>query len=300
MIVLILFSNSIYSQINTGIISSSMQTTSVSYLLDDYTGAGMAYSLRKLSSSSTNAIRIIRDSDSAEQDIGFSGQNLDQSAINSFCSGTTCRVHTWYDQSGNDYHLTQEDANLPIIYESSAIVTANGNPAVKFVGSDRMSNLGGINSSDVISSNESYCLVVGSHPTLDDFESVQVFLINNGGNTVFGTGHYKFFGDFLYQAVWDLFGVGENMVEHTASVSGFKIMEYQKVSSADLNLYIDNVDETDNEIAASYTPSISGLDIYFSDIDAAEDFFVQEAIIWPANQSSNRSNIYTNVSDYWN
>ena len=46
------------------------------YLVDDYSPT-VAYSLRKLSSSATNAIRVRRSSDNTEQDIGFSGDNLD-------------------------------------------------------------------------------------------------------------------------------------------------------------------------------------------------------------------------------
>ena len=54
-------------------------------LLDQYSGAAAAYSVRKLSSSySGSALRVRRSSDNAEQDIGFDGENLDTSALEDF------------------------------------------------------------------------------------------------------------------------------------------------------------------------------------------------------------------------
>ena len=80
-----------------------------SLLLDDY-GAGIAaaYSVRKLSSSYTgDAIRVRRDNDNAEQDIGFdSNGNLDESALDTFVPDNGFIVK-WYDQSGNGIDATQ-------------------------------------------------------------------------------------------------------------------------------------------------------------------------------------------------
>ena len=48
--------------------------SSESLLLDTYSGASVAYSLRKLSSTySGSTIRVRRSSDNTEQDIGFTG-----------------------------------------------------------------------------------------------------------------------------------------------------------------------------------------------------------------------------------
>ena len=81
------------------------------YLLDDYSGAAGAYSLRLLSSTySGNAIKVRRASDNTEQDIGFSNNELDTSSLETFCSGTDGFVTTWYDQSGNSYNITQATA----------------------------------------------------------------------------------------------------------------------------------------------------------------------------------------------
>jgi surface protein len=71
-------------------------------LLDTYPNAAAAYSLRLLRSAYTgSAIRVRRSSDNTEQDIGFVSNELDTSALTTFCSGTNGFVKTWYDQSGN-------------------------------------------------------------------------------------------------------------------------------------------------------------------------------------------------------
>jgi hypothetical protein len=101
-------------------------------------GAAAAYSVRRLNGLYTGAaIQVERSSDNTTQDIGFdSNGDLDESALTTFCTGTTCKVRTWYDQSqtggtgsGND--ATQTDhANQPIIYTGGAIVKENGRAAL--------------------------------------------------------------------------------------------------------------------------------------------------------------------------
>jgi len=115
-----------------------MQTGGASFtgLLDDVPGAGIAFGLRRLNSAYTGSlIRIVRASDNAEQDIGYSGEDLDEAAVNSFCSGTTCYIGKCYDQSGNGYDALGNgyptQTNLPIIYTGGAIVELNGKPAMQ-------------------------------------------------------------------------------------------------------------------------------------------------------------------------
>lgn len=88
-----------------------------------------------------SAFRVRRSSDSTEQDIGFSGEDIDTSSLSSFCSGTDGFVVTIYDQSGNSRNLTQSTASQqPQIVSSGTIYTgANGKPECRFDGSnDRM------------------------------------------------------------------------------------------------------------------------------------------------------------------
>ena len=107
-------------------------------LLDTYTGAAAAYSLRKLSSDySGSAITVTTDGVDS-QDIGFSGSNLDTAALESFAGSGDAYVSTWYDQSGNSRNFTQSTfANMPKIVSSGTTITQNSKPIVEFDGSTR-------------------------------------------------------------------------------------------------------------------------------------------------------------------
>ncbi len=64
------------------------------------------YSLNKVKSNYAGAaVRARRVSDNVEQDIGFSGNNLDTAALATFAAGGATRVAKWYDQSGLAQHL---------------------------------------------------------------------------------------------------------------------------------------------------------------------------------------------------
>ena len=107
-------------------------------LLDAYPGASMAYSVRKLRSAYAGyALKVRRSSDNAEQDIGFSGNDLDTSALTTFCSGTDGFVTTWYDQSTSGVNPVQATSGKqPKIVSSGSVITQNGKSAVQFDGTD--------------------------------------------------------------------------------------------------------------------------------------------------------------------
>jgi hypothetical protein len=115
-------------------------------LLDTYTGAAAAYSVRKLDKDYTGyAMKVREDSGDTEADIGFdSSGNLDTSAIATHCGSANGYVVTWYDQSGNANNATQSTAgNQPQIYNGTAVITKNGEPGPQFSGSEHL-NAGNI------------------------------------------------------------------------------------------------------------------------------------------------------------
>jgi hypothetical protein len=123
--------------------------SAAAFLLDTYTGAAAAFSVRRLLSGYTGAcMRVRRDSDDTEQDIGFdSNGDLDTAAIATFVgSGNNGYVTKWYGQessggtgSGNDAENSTQ-ADQPQIYNGSAVITNNGVSALQFdnTGTDRM------------------------------------------------------------------------------------------------------------------------------------------------------------------
>lgn len=88
-------------------------------VLDTVPNASIAYGLRRLSIITSNkCIRVCRSIDNAELDIGFDDYwGIDKSALLAFCAGGNGYVTTWYDQSGNNYHMSQ-----PILNQQPEIV----------------------------------------------------------------------------------------------------------------------------------------------------------------------------------
>lgn len=101
------------------------------YLLANTT-ASRAYSLRKVKSDYTGfAVRVRRNSDNVEQDFGFSGENFDIAAFNTFVGAGIGFVTIWYDQSGNAQNAIQTTvANQPHISPTGL----SGKPTVQFDG----------------------------------------------------------------------------------------------------------------------------------------------------------------------
>jgi len=108
-------------------------------LLDYYTGSAAAYSLRNLSTSTTNVVKVRRSGDDAELD--FTASEVSDGTLAAWVvagGGTEDGfVTTWYDQSGNANNATQATAaNQPKIVSVGTLVTENGKAAVDFDGSD--------------------------------------------------------------------------------------------------------------------------------------------------------------------
>ena len=102
-------------------------------ILDVYTGASIAYSLRELSSSVTSVVRVRRDSDDAEQD--FTAVEITDGTLLTFVGAGSGFVHTMYDQSGNNNNAVQTTALLqPKIVVSGVLFLDNSEPALLFEG----------------------------------------------------------------------------------------------------------------------------------------------------------------------
>lgn len=118
--------------------STSQVQPAFTGLLDTYSGAAVAYSLRLLRAEySGSAIRVRRSDDNAEQNIGFRNNVLDTSALTTFCGSSDGFVVTWFDQSGNANNLTQSTASsqAKIVGEGSVILE-DEKPTLEFDGSN--------------------------------------------------------------------------------------------------------------------------------------------------------------------
>jgi hypothetical protein len=115
-------------------ISNKIKLNSITpLLLDLYTGAAAAYSLRSLSNNTTNVVRVREDSGNTEQD--FTAEEVTDGTLESFVgAGNNGYVVTWYDQAGSN-NATQAAASAqPLIVDSGVLVTENGKAAVEYDG----------------------------------------------------------------------------------------------------------------------------------------------------------------------
>jgi len=96
-------------------------------------GATAAYSLRRLKSSATKAVRVREDSGNTETDIGFSGGTLDETALSNHCGSANGFVSRWYDQSGNGNDASNSTASAqPQIVSSGSVIKENNDPAIEY------------------------------------------------------------------------------------------------------------------------------------------------------------------------
>jgi hypothetical protein len=126
-----------------------------SYLLDTYSGADLAFSTRRLSSTYMGAcLRVRRSSDNSELDIGFVGGDLDTAAISTFCGGGIGYVAKWYNQNGGGFDLFNTTAaNQPVIY-NNGFTLRNGKPYIQATATRWLY----FTSAYIMSANEDYSL----------------------------------------------------------------------------------------------------------------------------------------------
>lgn len=102
------------------------------YPVDSASGCKAAYGLRKLAAAyAGSCLRVRRASDGTEQDVGFSGDALDVSAMESFCASADGDVVRFYDQSGNGQTLARTSGASRIVTAGTMLTDAAGNPRVE-------------------------------------------------------------------------------------------------------------------------------------------------------------------------
>ena len=129
-----------YGQVGWRAAAAVNPSPSTPPLLDTYSGATGAYSLRKLRTAYTGyVIRVRRSSDNTSQDIGFDvNGTLDTTSMLSFVGAGNGFVSIWYDQSGNGRNVTQNtSANQPRIVNSGVLELLNGKSSISNYGQNQ-------------------------------------------------------------------------------------------------------------------------------------------------------------------
>ena len=268
-----------------------------SYLLDTYSAEG-AYSMRKISSTATNCIRVRRSSDNAEQDIGFVGNDLDTDSLLSFVGGSSGFVTTWYDQSGNGRDAFNGFAiRQPRIVLNGVLETKNTKPAIYF--SDKwLRYLGQV---VPLANNPFSYFTVSSHETANDLGAV--FKSLDAAQT--GGGEYV--ANFN-----DRRALKRHFVIRTASGdficdlsvqrdnSNYKLLSGFVDGSNNMSSFDNGATGTTNTYSGTYTSNV----LMIGDPTTGFSSFqlvghIGEVIILNTDESANRVAIETDINNYY-
>jgi hypothetical protein len=253
---------------------------SANFLLDQYSGAAGAYSLRKLRTAYTgNAIRVRRSNDNTEQDIGFAGNDLDTASLKTFVGANSGFVTTWYDQSTNARNATQTTAaNQPRIVNAGTVKITNGKVSIEGDGSDYLETASNFSFQQLHSVGK-----INSYTTINYIVGSATVGIWYGGSSATAQGLGGFDGTNTRGIT------GEDFNQHL----GWHSMR-------GLRLYVakDGTSETNTGIFAA-SLSINRL---FSRGVLGGTYFqgdIQELIFYNSDNSANRTGIETNINNYY-
>jgi hypothetical protein len=270
-------------------------------LLTAYPGATAGYSVRKLSTTySGAAIRVRRSSDNTEQDIGFSGVNLDETALTTFVGAGNGFVTKWYDQGGSGRDFLQSTANeQPRIVSSGTIDKANTIPSLFF-------GTANIKYMEVALANESafdftntYSIYIAAKPANQA-----------GSQVIFGKGQSLFAQDGYYIDV----GASNSYLLINNNTSSPTTSAILSNTSINLGCYGYNLSSGNGKssfngtiinnntglISAKLSNRLPTIGVY-SIFSGSTDFdgWFSELIVYPTDQSANRVGIETNITNYY-
>ena len=297
--------------------ANSASTTQVAAaftgLLDTYTDATAAYSLRLLRSGYTgSAIRVRRADDNAEQDIGFRNNELDTSSLATFSLGSDCFITTWYEQSGASgaANMTQSTAsNQPKIYDgaTSSVVLENGKPTIEFdyTNTQHFSASATNWSSIVDDTNHTISMVYN----LNQYNSPRSVIYNITGDEVSSArGNTHIAMARSNQLRIGYYDRGTTSWTKTAGFAqsiagaqnGVQYLVTSIYDTTDLNSFANSTIEDNNTSTPEGTINANKFFIGSNGNSANPmDGNMQEFIIWNADQTSKRSGIETNINDYY-
>lgn len=262
---------------------SNTVTPTAALLLDTYSGASVAYSVRRLSSTYTgNLIRVRRSSDNTEQNIGYNANNvLDTVALLTFVGAGNGFVTTWYDQSGNGNNATQTTAlNQPQIVSSGSLLIANSKPCLTL----SINNAGFTLGSTISVGASNYNSFVGkkdaagnmlralTSSTLDGYK-----LMNNYDNKY-----------YIYAKA------GSYLISNSADTTTSQILLTGMNVAGTMSIHKNGSLVTTTLNSWNYTNSIGSIGFGASGI-----YRLQEAVFYNSDKSSSRTGIETNINTYY-
>ena len=249
-------------------------------LLNYYSGAAAAYSLRKLDGNYSGDAIVVTTNGTDSASIGFVNNELDIASLEAFANGGDAYVSVWCDQSGNGNNVTQTSFSaMPKIVSSGSTILENGKAGIDFDGSnDRLDFASSLN--------------IGGSPSI-------IGVLNTAAADVLWRGGGS---DYWYLQASQIlrYRNGDFDYSFTASdglpiVSGLQklVATYKNSNSVQLT-----IDGSDIATKTSGTGT-DGLFNYIGGDVLNMDGVWQELIVYTSNESSNRSGIQTNINDFY-
>ena len=256
-------------------------------LLDESYGSGAeaAYSVRQLKRDNTECMVIRRASDSTTTTIGFDGSgNIDEAAITTFCTGTTCTVYQWLDQSGNGNTATAPSTGAePTIYTGGALVKENGKVAVSFDADyleHSLSTSGGYSTSH---------LLIGLTSVNTPNNYSVTFGVGNNQDNVNGIALMTAAGTI--PSNWGTYQSGSRWSTVSLSDGFRRLITMSRGASGNGNFY------TDGTTSGTYNGTSGTTYTSLGHPNTKDN--IQEVIFYASDKSSFRASIEENVGDYF-
>ncbi len=256
--------------------------------LNTYSDAVLAFSVRKLGDT-TLCMRIRRDSDNKEKNIGFDSNGLlDTSSISNFCGNANGFVSTWFNQvqKGNDA-INLVGTSQPKIYNGASVLTENGYPIVNFDGDKHLRTTKKWNPSGITAARSAFVV---------------------GGVVSGGTG-------FVLVTQTNRYGWAGQGKDGSTSIEVNRPSNYPAISQhingttyssptqdqffdavGSLALYTGIINRS-NDSSQTYSLGYPFSSTLNQDVDSVQ---IQEFITFESNQTSNRTAIETNINSYFN
>jgi hypothetical protein len=265
-------------------------------LLADYGGAAAAFSLRQLISTWTgDVVEVRRDGGSPSTDTFTATEVSDGTLATWVGAGNNGYVRTWYDQSGNGFDVTQTtNGDQPIIVSSGSLVTSNGEAAIDFDGTNHyLQNAGNISYNGGVSwyaVTDIDVVTITERLWGDDITGQQGFCI------------YYLSASAGYQ--WNDNGTGFKALVKTnhATVQELSSLNFDD-STGDYE-YASNGSNTTGTLAGWTgpidSPNTANVGVMGSgNGNQLANGKLQELIIYPNDQSANRTGIESNINAHY-
>ena len=252
--------------------------TPTGILLVDYPGADAAYSLRNLIDTTTSVVRVRRSNDNAEQD--FTATEITDGTLTTFTGANDGFVTVWYDQSGNSNNASTPVAlQQYLIVDNGVIYMSDGKPAIVNLNSNN--KFLGWNEFTAVT-------VISVSKQVGAYRKLQCLFSRDYGTDTSNERAIRRDDQSPYQN-WNVVGNTQDwFVPANGDWYSNNVLKTADYTNPDTELlFLTN--------AGSQTYSISRIGDG-GNTNRSIRSAIQEVIIYPTDQSSNRTGIETNIN----